>query len=106
MGCKYKGLCLQYKNYDVWVLLSWRGNAIEMHGIAKGRKAKLQTRNAVKEVIEMIPKIYPDCKMLIAPVKMHSVFNLCKKLGFEDMGNIDFERDNCRVMVIKFGDSL
>ena len=93
---------LQYKDEDVYFLISKRGGAIEIHVSAKGRKGKLKLREASKAVVDFIPKAYPWCKMLIAPVAIKSVYNLCIRVGFKDLGEAQFEKGKARLMVIDY----
>ena len=96
-------LCYQYQDKPVYFLLSKRGQAMEIHVKAEGREGKLLLRKACKAVIDWIPKQFIWCKMLIAPVKVASVYNLCRKVGFKDGGLIDYPPDKARMMVVTYG---
>lgn len=96
-------LCVKYGEYPVYYSLTMRGMAIEIHVSAKGRAGKLKVREASKAVIDWIPKAFPWCKMLIATVSSNSVYNLCKKTGFLDMGMAEKEGKFARLMVINYG---
>ena len=93
----------EYKRGPVFFLLTRRGDALEIHIRALGRKGKLLTREATRAIIEDIETIYPWCKMLIAPVNVFSVFNMCKKVGFIDCGVGKRGGVNSRIMVINYG---
>jgi hypothetical protein len=95
--------CYRYKDSHVFFLLSRRGMALEIHVAAIGRRGKKRLREACKAIIEQVPNMFPWCKMLIAPVKLASVYNLCIKLGFEDGGLIDYPPDKARMMVVNYG---
>lgn len=95
------GSCLKYKNKPVYFLITRRGDAIEIHVGAKGRDGKLLIREAASAVIDWIPQKYEWCKMIIATVSVKSVYNLCIKIGFSDLGESNLFRPVCNLMVIK-----
>ena len=97
------GRCYQYDDKPVYFLLSRRGNAMEIHVKADGREGRILLRKGCAAVIEWIPRQFIWCRMLIAPVKEMSVYNLCKKLGFKDGGLIDYPPDKARMMVVTYG---
>ena len=96
--------CVKYRNGKVFFLLSRRGEAIEIHVLAIGRNGKLCLMDACKKIIDEVKDMFPWVKMLIAPVKLHSVYNLCLKLGFDDLGAVESpDHGKCRLMVINYG---
>lgn len=98
-GVKAVGECLKFRGGPVYFLLVGRGSAIEIHVSAHGREGKLALEDAGREIILFVFQAYPWCKMLIATVECRSVYNLCKKLGFMDAGEID----NIHIMVVNYG---
>lgn len=99
---KDEACCYQYNNSPVYFLLSRRGDALEIHVKAVGRKGKLKLREAAKSIVNQAPKMFPWCKMLIAPVAMKSVYNLCINVGFVDTGKALFEKGEANVMVVNY----
>ncbi len=95
--------CFRYLGEDVYFLLSKRGEALEIHVQATGKSGKKKLREASKAIVKDVPDMFPWCKMLIAPVKAASVYNLCIKCGFEDGGLIDYPPDKARMMVVNYG---
>ena len=71
--------------------------------IVPGRNGKRALRDGCRAIINEVPSIYPWCKMLIAPVKVISVYNLCVKMGFKDGGLADYPPDKAKMMVINYG---
>ena len=79
-------ICWKYELGDVFFLVSQRGDALECHIAAIGRDSKRHMRHAAEDFIKFAPRVYPWVKMLIAPVKMASVANYCRKIGFKNCG--------------------
>jgi len=79
-------VCWKYQLGDVFYLVSRRGDALECHIAATGRDGRLNMRYAADDFIKFAPRVYPWVKMLIAPVKMASVANYCRKIGFKNCG--------------------
>ena len=100
---KENKVCFRYLDEDVYFLLSKRGEALEIHVQADGRKGKKRLREASKAIVKQVPNMFPWCRMLIAPVKEASVYNLCIKCGFEDGGLINYPPDKARIMVVNYG---
>ena len=98
-----KAIYLKYDQAPVYYMITQRGDAIEIHVGADGREGKKALREACKAVIEWVKDNYKWCDMLIAPVSIKSVYNLCKKLGFSDYGEYMFENGKARVMGISYG---
>ena len=94
------GTCVKYADYPVYFLLAKRGDAMSIHISAKGRSGKMKTRAAALSVIDWIHTHYPTCKALIATVQKKSVYNLCSKVGFKDLGQANFERGQANIMVV------
>lgn len=95
-------ICVKYDKAPVYFLLSQRGNAIEIHIAADGRKGKKALRMAGGAIIVYIKTVFPWCKMLIAGVTDKSVYNLCEKLGFSDFGLVGNEVGQFNMMVIEY----
>ena len=95
--------CLEHIDSGVYFLISQRGEAIECHVAADGRKGRKNIRKACLAFVDMIPVIFPWCKMLIAPVDSKSVYNLCINIGFEDYGLAGNEAGEFNMMVINYG---
>ena len=98
-----KKLCYREAGTDAYFLLSRRGDAIEIHCAATSRAGAKVLYDSGRSIVKEISIIFPWCKMLIAPVKKRSVLKLCLKLGFTDLGIMDYGRDKSRVMVIDYG---
>jgi len=75
---------------------------MEIHIAAKGRESKLHLRAAAKEIVKKIPDWFSWCRMLIAPVRHKSVYNLCLKVGFTDTGEYQFTENIANIMVVKY----
>ena len=58
--------CFRYLDEDVYFLLSKRGEALEIHVQADGRKGKRKLREGCQAIIEDVKDMFPWCKMLIA----------------------------------------
>jgi hypothetical protein len=97
-----KALYLKYDKAPVYYMLTRRGDAMELHIAAEGRKGKLALRESGAAIINWLPKHFKWCKMAIAPVGDKSVYNLCIKLGFADFGQYQFENGMASVMGIKY----
>ena len=101
-----RAVCWQYKDNPVHFLLIRRGEALEIHVQAIGRAGKTQLLCACQSVIKESKTAYPWAKMLIAPVKAQSVYNLCNRLGFDDLGIVTTpDHGKTRLMVIDYGRS-
>jgi hypothetical protein len=96
------GRCYQYKKGPIFYLLTAKGEALEIHVKAECRKAKKLIREAGLAIIEDIKNLFPWCKMLIAPVSMWSVYNMCIKVGFIDCGVAKHKGNNMRIMVVNY----
>ena len=92
-------ICVKYDKAPVYFLLVERGDAIEIHIGAVTREGKLALREAGLNIKQWIFNYYKWCKMVIAPVKKRSVFNLCKRLGFIDTGTGEYGKGKARVMI-------
>jgi hypothetical protein len=95
--------CYKYDDSEVYFLLSKRGEALEIHIAAVGRKGKRRLREALRAMVKEVPKMFPWCRMLIGPVKSASVYNLAMKCGFVDSGSALFEKGEANIMVINYG---
>tara|TARA_R110002012_G_scaffold282145_2_gene471797 strand:+ start:300 stop:656 length:357 start_codon:yes stop_codon:yes gene_type:complete len=98
---KKVGLCKKWTTAPVYFMITKRGQSIEIHIGAKGRDGKRQIRAAGMAIIEYIRQKYTWCKMIIATVALKSVYNLCVKLGFKDLGRCNRFTPPANVMVIK-----
>lgn len=99
-------VCWKYKKAPVYYLLIRRGDALEIHIQAKDRQAKRFVFEASKVVAREINERFPWAKMLMAPVKIKSVYTLCKKVGLDDLGVVDSpHHGKCRLMVVNYGQS-
>lgn len=77
-----------------------RGKAIVVHVGCKKENIN-NLRKGCRVFINHMLSSYKWCNMLIATVATKSVVNLCKKLGFVDIGVRQFEHGTANVMVIK-----
>lgn len=79
-----------------------KGDAINIH-VASDKNNIRNLRKGCKLFISHMLLTYKWCKMLIATVSTDnkSVYNLCRKLGFQDLGLFSFEGGNANIMVIK-----
>ena len=94
--------CYQYNDSQVYFLLSRRGDAVEIHIAAIGRKGKQRLREAGRAIIKQVPIMFPWCNMLIATVIPRSVYNLCLMIGFIDLGKFPFEKGDANIMVVNY----
>ena len=92
-------ICVKYDKAPVYFLLAEKGDAIEIHIGANTREGKKALREAGLNIKQWIFNRYKWCKMIIAPIKTHSVYNLCRKLEFIDVGVADYGEGEARVMV-------
>lgn len=92
----------KYKHGEVYFLLSWRGDALECHIGAVGKAGKQKLAQAGYLWLEQVPEHFANCKMLLAPIKARSVYNYCKRMGFEDAGVADYGDGKCRLMFVRF----
>lgn len=99
---KESAITVKYNKGPVYYLLSQRGEAMEIHVSATSREGKRLIREASSAVIQWVEHTFPWCKMLIAPVNIKSVYNLCKKIGFVDLGKGEFENGLANIMVIDY----
>jgi putative IMPACT (imprinted ancient) family translation regulator len=77
-----------------------RGNAIITHVGCK-RDNMRNLRKACKAYIKHMLNTFDWCRMVVATIdlKRQSVINLCRKLGFIDTGNFEFEHGTAKIMV-------
>ena len=92
----------KYKHGEVYFLLSERGNSLEVHIGAVGKNGKRCLVEAGKLWLEQVPQYFEWAEMLLAPIKLRSVYNYCKKMGFEDAGVADYGNGQCRLMFWRF----
>lgn len=97
------GICIKDICAPVYFRLSRRGDAMEIHVMAKGREGKLSVRQSCDRVIEWVKDNYSWCECLIATVSKWSVYNLCVNLGFHDFGDIEKDGLYARLMVFNYG---
>jgi hypothetical protein len=77
-----------------------RGGAIVTHvGCKKENMRNL--RKACQCYIKHMLNTFEWCRMVVATVDLQrqSVINLCRKLGFIDTGDFEFERGTAKIMV-------
>lgn len=98
-----QAIYIKYKKAPVYYMLTRRGNAMELHARADGKDGILALRDAGRAVIEYVNKMYQWCEMLVVPVVGTRAYNQCKKLGFIDLGEHNFDNGVARVMVINYG---
>jgi putative IMPACT (imprinted ancient) family translation regulator len=77
-----------------------RGGAVVTHVGCK-QENMTNLREACKRYCYYMLNTFEWCKMVIATVdlKRQSVINLCRKLGFTDAGDFEFEYGTAKVMV-------
>lgn len=92
----------KYKHGDVYFLLSRRGESLECHIGATGKAGKYKLAQAGYRWLEQVPEHYPWCKMLLAPVRTRSVYNYCRRMGFQDAGATRYGDGLCRLMFVRF----
>ena len=96
--------CIEYIEAPVFFMLSRRREAIEViHIGADGREGKKGLRDAARALIEYVRASYPWCRMLLAPISIKSVYNLCNKAGFIDCGTISNEAGTIQIMAVDYG---
>lgn len=78
-----------------------RGRAIVTHVGCK-RDNMRNLRKACRAYIKHMLNTFEWCRMVVATVDVNnqSVINLCRKLGFIDTGDFEFEHGTAKVMVI------
>lgn len=77
-----------------------RGGAVVTHVGCKKENMK-NLREACRRYCYYMLTTFEWCKMVVATVdiKRQSVINLCRKLGFIDTGDFEFEHGTAKVMV-------
>lgn len=77
-----------------------RGGAVVTHVGCKRENMK-NLREACRRYCYYMLNTFEWCKMVVATVdlKRQSVINLCRKLGFIDTGDFEFEYGTAKVMV-------
>jgi hypothetical protein len=77
-----------------------RGGAIVVH-VGCNRDNMRNLRKACKCFVRYMLNTFEWCRMVIATVdlKRQSVINLCRKLGFIDTGDFEFEKGTAKIMV-------
>ena len=94
--------CIRHDTAPIYFLLSRRGNGMETHVGAEGREGRLALRRVLQEYLAWVPAQYEWCEMILAPVLMRSVYNLCMKVGFKDLGKQPFRGAYTNLMVYNF----
>lgn len=84
-----KGVCIKWQSGDVYFYISEVKDAMEIHIKATSKEAKRMTRYAAKDVILWVNVMFPWCRGLIATVSKKTVYNLCIKVGFKEVGRTD-----------------
>lgn len=95
--------CYEYCDGGVFILLSRRGNALEAHIAAEGRKGRRNLRLAASAMLKEAKKSFPWLEMLIATVTNISVLNMCKKIGMEYHGKVGDSENYFYLMVYDYG---
>ena len=99
-GCETETHASYYSFGGVVFSAVKRGNSVVTHVGCKRENMK-NLREACKRYCYYMLNTFEWCKMVIATVSLNrrSVINLCRKLGFVDMGDFKSEYGTAKVMV-------
>ena len=93
--------CYRYLDSDVYFLVARRGRALMVHVCALSREARRLLRKAGYALLFEMPQLYNWCRMIIALVKSMSIYNLCCKIGFKDLGFVRYGASKAKLMTVK-----
>ncbi len=95
-------LWISYNLAPVYYQLTQRGDAIEIHIGAQGRKGKQHLRKASEAAKLWIKETFPWCKCVLVITKLKSIDNLCKKINLCFLRKAEFEKGLMNIWVWRY----